>query len=148
MDPSDIRMHYAVLVAVITLILYRWLIQPLPPSSESKHIERKTTLKSKTYRVRGVPLDWNAEKLQSFLIEHTSYPVRVHSLFSEIRKPSSIGTVSGIHETRKNWNIPLPTEQHLALDDDFFGITTLYAPPPEDHRLEYAFSSFVEAYAN
>lgn len=103
--------------------------------------------------MRGVPLDWDADRAQSFLAEHycSADPV-IKSLASEIHGGSNTGTVvfrdaASLPHTLQaisTWHIPLPKretsqparDEHLTLDDGFHGITTLFAPPPEDHKVE------------
>lgn len=100
-----------------------------------------------TFRVRGVPHDWDRGSLQSFLAEQDdSANPAVRSLANEIHGRSQTATVS-FQGTPRQLRIPLPphptgptepTEpQVLILDDKFLGVTTLYTPPPEDHKVEY-----------
>ncbi|KAI4862015.1 hypothetical protein F4820DRAFT_39340 [Hypoxylon rubiginosum] len=116
-----------------------------------------------TFRVRGVPHDWDRGSLQSFLAEQDdSANPAVRSLANEIHGRSQTATVS-FQGTPRQLRIPLPphptgptepTEpQVLILDDKFLGVTTLYTPPPEDHKVDiiaisglggHAFGSFKE----
>ncbi|OHE90838.1 hypothetical protein CORC01_13860 [Colletotrichum orchidophilum] len=126
-----------------------------------------------TFRVRGVPLDWSAHRLQSFLAEPDplSVPV-VRSLAREIHDRSNTATVTfqvlpsqlqGLKAAHSSWNIPLPagSEDHnqplhiqfVTIDDDFEGITTLHMPLSESHNVDFvaipglgghAFGSFKE----
>lgn len=105
-----------------------------------------------TFRVRGVPLGWSRAQLQAHLELHepTSQPV-VKSLAVEIDGQSQTATVNFSsppppEKSAKPWYIPLPSavEDNLAvsnlplrLDGDFLSITTLFAPPAEDHQVEY-----------
>lgn len=83
-----------------------------------------------TYRVRGIPLDWNEARLGNFL-EKNGVDLEVKSLALNIRgdKKMASGTVKRAPSTP-------PTIPGLSLDDGFHGITTFYAPSPEDHKIE------------
>ncbi|RYC84216.1 hypothetical protein BFJ63_vAg12902 [Fusarium oxysporum f. sp. narcissi] len=127
-------------------------------------------LRSRTFRVRGAPLDWDANRLQSFLAEREgSAGVIVKSLAHEMHGRSRTATVT-FHtvpfrlqalQTGQTWSILLPKpseyqstrDQYLALDDRFLGITTLFTPPADEHRVDvialpglggHAFGSFKE----
>ncbi|KAK0611700.1 hypothetical protein B0T14DRAFT_440669 [Immersiella caudata] len=124
----------------------------------------------RTFRIRGVPLDWGADHVRSFLAEHYGLadPV-IKSLAPEIHGSSSTGTVvfpdtvslPDALRTGLVWRIPLPKhetdqptrDECLTLDVDFHGFTTLFAPPPDDHKIDvvalsglggHAFGSFKE----
>jgi len=103
--------------------------------------------------MRGVPLDWDAECVRSFLAEHyASASPAIKSLAPEIHRSSgsctvvflNAATLSDALQTGSSWRIPLPKpetnqparDEYLTLDDDFHGITTLFAPPPGDHKVE------------
>ncbi|KAL7785260.1 hypothetical protein V8C37DRAFT_419985 [Trichoderma ceciliae] len=121
-----------------------------------------------TFRVRGVPHAWDRDKLKSFLTENDSGSLAVRSLASEIHGRSQTATVSFRNApyqlqklpARRTWDVPLsmPSDhlsrsRTLTLDDGFLGITTLYAPPSQDHKVDliaisglggHAFGSFKE----
>ncbi|KAI3572140.1 hypothetical protein IWW34DRAFT_824446 [Fusarium oxysporum f. sp. albedinis] len=125
-------------------------------------------LRSRTFRVRGAPLDWDADRLRSFLAEREgSVGVIVKSLAHEIHGRSRTATVTfqtvplrlQALQTGRTWSILLPKpsgcqstrDQYLELDDGFLGITTLFTPPADDHRVDvialsglggHAFGSF------
>jgi hypothetical protein len=100
-----------------------------------------------------VPFGWDASCLQSFLAEQgdSTGPI-VRHLADEVHGRSRVATVSFQNipgplqtlQTARSWRISLPVSsenqsarsQYLVLDDGFLGITTLYAPPPEDHKVE------------
>jgi protein SERAC1 len=105
-----------------------------------------------TFRVCGVPLGWDVEQLESLLAEqdNTVGPT-VQSLADELDRKSRTATVIfqnlpsplQMPLAGRRWPISLPAHsnqstrpQSLTLDNDFLGITTLYAPPPEDHKVE------------
>ena len=106
-----------------------------------------------TYRIRGVPLDWGKDQLQRHLELHEpdTQPT-VKSLADEIDGNFKTATVNFLNppsseKTVRPWYIPLPeTEESefavsslpLRLDSGFIGMTTLFAPPVEDHEIEYA----------
>ncbi|KAK4444370.1 P-loop containing nucleoside triphosphate hydrolase protein, partial [Podospora aff. communis PSN243] len=106
----------------------------------------------KTFRVRGVPLQWDAKDLRSFLAEHhQSADPTVKSIALEIDGWSRTGTTRIL--LPKPPGDQLNRNKDLIIDDEFHGITTLYAPPPEDHKVDiialsglggHAFGSFKE----
>ncbi|KAJ4167387.1 hypothetical protein NW754_011202 [Fusarium falciforme] len=159
------------IVTIATLVTYRWLLgRHTAPSSKSVHLARKAPKGGRTFRVRGVPLDWDDVRLQSFLAESEgSAGATIKSLAHEIHGHSRTATVTFQNvpsqleapRTGQTWSIllPKPSEnqsarnQYLALDDGFLGITTLYTPPLEDHQVDiiavsglggHAFGSFKE----
>lgn len=105
----------------------------------------------KTFRVRGVPRGWGEDDLQSFLKEKASSEPEIGSLATEVHRRTQTATLtfqtdsSQLQEifTVKKLKIPsrlLPKQStrssSLVFDCDFNGITTLYAPPLQDHRIE------------
>ncbi|KAH8880966.1 hypothetical protein GQ53DRAFT_799429 [Thozetella sp. PMI_491] len=119
---------------------------------------------SLTFRIRGVPLNWDIHELQTFLAKQydSASPV-VRSLAVEIHGRSCTATVSFCNvpcqlQSGQSWRISLPAISNqsagsLTLDTGFLGITTLYAPPPQDHEIDviavsglggHAFGSFKE----
>lgn len=106
--------------------------------------------KDDTFRVRGIPLDWDADRLQSVLKEHDDAAVPVvRSLALEIHGRSLSATVNFEHLPSSlqvlargdTWDIPLHNKlaarpESLSLDADFYGMTTLFAPPMEHHKVE------------
>lgn len=102
------------------------------------------TKKELTFRVRGVPNDWDRDKLESFLIErdNPAGPV-VKSLTKEFHRRSRTATVSFGNNFLLPLRISLPAPygqfgelQKLTLDHDFLGMTSLFAPPQQDHKVE------------
>ncbi|KAF6829473.1 kinesin light chain [Colletotrichum musicola] len=91
----------------------------------------------KTFRIRGVPTAWDEARLQSFLSNHDgcvdpvakSLAIEAHkrsktgtATFTEFRSPSKTLRTDGLNAVT------------LSLDDDFLGLTTLYAPSADDHH--------------
>lgn len=124
-----------------------WLLRRHTPATPSSSEASKD---GRTFRVRCVPLAWDSDRLKSFLTDHanTAGPV-IRSLAYEINSRSSTSTVVFQNipvplQTEKVWSIRLSSttenqparNQYLTLDDDFFGITTLYTPSPDDHNVE------------
>lgn len=104
----------------------------------------------KTFRVRGIPLGWDDERLESYLQEKFSSSLpTAGSVALETHGRSLSGTVSfqetpvdlqGLNPGRP-FNLALPRERtarraYLSLDADFLGMTTLFIPVDEDHRVE------------
>jgi hypothetical protein len=99
---------------------------------------------ARTYRLRGVPLSWDANRVRAFLAENCrTEPPRVDSLAREVHGRSQSATVSFQHiaiPSSRQIQIPIADQlarpQVITIDDDFYGITTLYRPPPQNHKLE------------
>lgn len=128
-------------------------ISSLQHESTSASPARRSPKGGLTFRIRGVPLSWNKEQLQVYL-EHQepgSQPL-VKSLACEVDGFSKTATVifqSSLpkEKTSTPWNISLPVPDNddddfsvsalpLRVDGAFLGITTLFAPPVEDHSVE------------
>jgi hypothetical protein len=108
-------------------------------------IKPKPANTQRTYRIQGVPNDWDKEQLRLFLIqvEVSEFPI-IKSLAQEAHRRSSTATVV-FQEPPKLLKVPLrektmpvrPERQMcLEVDTQFFGLTTLYFPLPEDHQIE------------
>ncbi|KAK4446671.1 hypothetical protein QBC34DRAFT_147485 [Podospora aff. communis PSN243] len=140
----------------------------------SKH---KKSSSPRVFRAQGIPLSWQADQLHSFLAQHESLQApedsprpRIHSLADDIYRRSRVATVT-FHsvpaelEGNSNWSTSLPPPGAIypvpspaprlciRLDDKFDGITTLFSPPPEYHKVDiiaisglggHAFGSFKE----
>ncbi|KAL6790837.1 hypothetical protein J3E68DRAFT_443089, partial [Trichoderma sp. SZMC 28012] len=106
-----------------------------------------------TYRVRGVPHDWNRDKLGSFLAENGFVGPAVQSLATEIHRRSQTATVTfqdvpsrleeRLADPAKGFHLYVPSsDQHsrprsLTLDTAFLGVTTLYTPAPKHHKVDF-----------
>ncbi|KAK3384122.1 hypothetical protein B0T24DRAFT_73220 [Lasiosphaeria ovina] len=165
-------------VALLTLAISRRLPigrsrsapEPVHQDEQPSKHSRPSPKYGRTFRIRGVPLDWDAHRARSFLAEHycSAGPV-IKSLAPEIHGRSGTGTVVFLDaaslpdalQMSSMWRIPLPKQETnqpardecLILDGDFHGITTLFAPPPDDHKVDvvalsglggHAFGSFKE----
>lgn len=128
-------------------------ISSLQHESTSAPQVRRSPKGGLTFRIRGVPLSWDKDQLQVYL-EHQepdSQPL-VKSLACEVDGYSKTATVIfqsplPVEKTSKLWNILLPEPDSddddfsvsalpLRVDGAFLGITTLFAPPAEDHSVE------------
>ncbi|RYP55588.1 hypothetical protein DL771_012342 [Monosporascus sp. 5C6A] len=143
--------------------MHCWLLSCFKPSSPEPirptRLPAKPAKDARTFRVRGVPLGWDADRLQSFLEKQDGLGgAIVRSLALEIHGRSSSGTVTfrdvpaALKALRpeKTWDLTLPSRpgmrpECLSLDADFFGMTTLFAPPDEDHRLDLPYDLRSEA---
>jgi hypothetical protein len=118
-------------------------------SGQNKSDQHYTPKAGQTFRVRVVPLEWDGERLQSLLVEQDSNSgPNIRSLADEVDGRSRTATITFAiipHQLlpQTNWSIPLVMAagqlnrpQTVTLDDSFLGITTLYAPPPQDHKVE------------
>lgn len=92
------------------------------------------------YRIRGIPSAWNEERLLSCLAaKFEASEFAVGSLAVEYHGKSKTATVDCRRGT------PLPRKLHLSregesasvtADSGFHGVTTLYCPPKEDHKVK------------
>ncbi|KAK4080934.1 hypothetical protein Trihar35433_2039 [Trichoderma harzianum] len=117
-------------------------------SSDSQGLPRER----RTFRVRGAPYDWNRDRLGSFLTENGYVNPVIHSLTNEIHGRSQTATVTfqdvpnqlqeRLADPAKGIGLYVPSsDQHsrprsLMLDTAFLGVTTLYVPPPQDHKVD------------
>jgi hypothetical protein len=87
-----------------------------------------------TYRVQGVPLDWNRNDLEGFLAETGQITMpTVFSLFEEVNRKWQTATIACAEPPPNS----LRQLEPLTIDSEFYGFTTLYAPSKEDHQIEY-----------
>lgn len=94
-----------------------------------------------TFRIRGVPLDWSWKRLRDNLEQHdpSSKPA-IKSFALETGLLSYTATVVFTNpplltQQTKPWKISLDGA-HLSVDNDFLGVTTLFSPKSNDHKLE------------
>lgn len=137
--------------------------------TEPKRPEKQIGFKeTSTYRVSGVPLDWDHEKLKTFLIRmELAEVMTIDSIAHEANIESNTATVtltnsyvqhqpSRSHQfslSEEYCNDILSLDRSLLVEKDFIGLTTLYEPPPRDHKIDvialsglggHAFGSFKE----
>ncbi|PTB73368.1 hypothetical protein M440DRAFT_1339450 [Trichoderma longibrachiatum ATCC 18648] len=150
MGLGNLSLLATVIAASVT---YYWVLRRLTRANvqpdRTKRPDTSPNVRT-TFRVSGVPIDWGPEQLRSFLSSKTSTTdVVVESLAHEAgvdlqTATVSLGTIPLQLQSGRTWQIQLPQElegqvcgeQCLAIETDFHGITTLYAPPPEDHRID------------
>jgi hypothetical protein len=117
-----------------------------------------------TFRVLGMPCAWDENRLQSFLADQDGWAgPTISSLAEELGSQSFTATVSFQKVPRQLqalrmgniWKVPLPrgpdqsTRLHtITLDLGFIGMTTLYAPPSQDHKVEYVRRKTSQLYMN
>jgi hypothetical protein len=138
-DISSTNIVTSILVVAITICCgYLWF-RKQPTHSPISTPPRRTLL---TYRVRGVPLDWEESQLQSFFatLAHSPDPgPTIGSLATEIHGRSLTATV--VFRPGESWEVPFAdsgrSKPQIALDHDFLGITTLYTPSEHHHKVEY-----------
>lgn len=143
--PIHITSFLAITVATLFLLVYRWSIQhtgtkPLKtgPAPNNRHI----------FRVLGIPTDWDVGRLTELLADSQKATPNIKSLSADIGDTFKIATVSfeshlptPIHKQNR---IALPSSfdgqlaniRSIQLDSTFHGITCLYTPQPEDHKVE------------
>ncbi|UKZ83246.1 hypothetical protein TrVFT333_011053 [Trichoderma virens FT-333] len=102
-------------------------------TAESKGADKASPKESDTYRVSGVPLDWDHERLRSFLMDQENLTgAMVQSLAHEANSESQTATVTFENATLQDlpdqgWNIPLPhdhaggflSSQYLSIEKNF-----------------------------
>lgn len=137
----------SILVAAVTIYcgyLSCWFRKK--PAHPSIHVPtRRTRL---TFRVRGVPLDWEESRLQSFLApldDSFDFGMTIGSLATEIHGRSLTATVAFQAGGSREPALPdlSQSELQIALDYNFLGITTLYAPSEDHHKVEYVARPFL-----
>ncbi|KAM3429156.1 hypothetical protein MY4824_008411 [Beauveria thailandica] len=107
---------------------------------------------AKTFRISDVPNDWDKEKLESCMGNYFQ-TVSIQSLAPRIdgRSGQATAMLDGPVQNAKSNETSIIGG--LQWDTDFYGMTTLFAPPPEDHKLDiivvsglggHAFGSFKE----
>lgn len=138
-----------------TMEEHRVMTLQLPLITSSEPAAFKSTNKASpsdntSFRVRGVPTDWGREQLQSFLkSQENGLDVSIKSLAIEAGEQYQSATVTFTYlplrlQKHPQWDIVVPEtfnamaagEQYLSIDKDFYGLTTLFAPPPRDHKIE------------
>lgn len=129
----------AVIIAVAAFAVTR---RSLSTASSHRPASTKPISKPLTYRIRGIPIDWDSLRLQSYLSGYFHELVPdVKSLSREIHGGSSTGTATFLGEPPREIALEESVHQtaprkYLTFDKDFLGITTLYTPPVDDHELE------------
>ncbi|KAH8711530.1 putative ankyrin repeat protein [Beauveria bassiana] len=107
---------------------------------------------TKTFRVTGVPNGWDKEKLRSFMGNYFQ-DVFIQSLAPRIDGGSGQATAILGDQVGNANPSGTSTIGGLTWDTDFVGMTTLFAPPQDDHKLDiiavsglggHAFGSFKE----
>jgi hypothetical protein len=147
--PQTGQLAILTFVLLTTIFAYWHFGSRILPLSETTH-PSKLTKGRKTFRISGVPLDWDEDRLQSFLISQDDIvePL-IKSLTTDIDGHYSISTATfqSVPKRLQNgssWSILLPKlpqsqsarDQYLVIDHALLGITPLYNPPPEDHSIE------------
>ncbi|KAM3522994.1 hypothetical protein MY4038_008386 [Beauveria bassiana] len=107
---------------------------------------------TKTFRITGVPNGWDKEELRSFMGNYFQ-DVSIQSLAPRIDGGSGQATAILGDQVRNANPSGTSTIGGLTWDTDFVGMTTLFAPPQDDHKLDiiavsglggHAFGSFKE----
>ncbi|QYT05472.1 hypothetical protein H0G86_012366 [Trichoderma simmonsii] len=153
-----------VLIVVTSYCVSRRRALITKPKRPKKQIWSKET----TYRVSGVPLDWDHEKLRTFLMRMELAEVMVmKSLAHEANIESQTATVTLTNSYMQQWpgksrqfslseehdNDFLDLNRSVSVENDFIGLTTVFEPPVRDHKIDvialsglggHAFGSFKE----
>ncbi|KAL7939468.1 Alpha/Beta hydrolase protein [Trichoderma chlorosporum] len=120
-----------------------------------------------TYRISGVPTDWDRQQLKSFLDNQESVAdavieslAREHDGRSQVAT-ATFGNLPSHLEDGPSWYTPIPNvsdanlcrKQYLTVGKDFHGLTMLYTPSSQHHKIDiialsglggHAFGSFKE----
>lgn len=134
---------YLATITLLTVFTYRWIIRQSKVNSKG---EKNKAIKQRTFRIIGIPIDWDRQQLQSFLENQESITsASIESLALEDHGGPQVATATfeGIlRQNGRSWSILMPAissnrKQYLAIDEDFHGMTALYTPPLQDHKIEY-----------
>lgn len=142
------QLFFLSVIGIISLLVGNyWIGRHSLRALFSNPIEKKQAKTDITYRVRGVPQQWNSSQLQSFLKSDDSIPT-VKSLAREINGRSSTAIITYENSlpssclSTRGMRLPVSPETQstrpelLTFDAHFHGITTLFTPPEEDHKVE------------
>ncbi|KAH7235326.1 hypothetical protein BKA59DRAFT_532564 [Fusarium tricinctum] len=170
-SPLASQLIFSALILLTIVFAYHWLLGLEIPSAAGKTPRLKPKEERKTFRISGVPSEWDKDRLQSFLADQNDIDgPNINSLAFNIDNCCRTGTATfrKIPQQLQNggsWKIPIPSlpgnqstqSQCLELDSAFLGITPLYSPPLEDHQVDivaisglggHAFGSFKERGGN
>ncbi|ETR97188.1 hypothetical protein M419DRAFT_92340 [Trichoderma reesei RUT C-30] len=168
---GTIENNYTCLLAFVvflTIVSYRLVLQRLTRCTvKPERSERPKIPHDLTFRISGIPIDWDREVLRKVLMAETNIAdVSIKSLAHEANTDfqtatATLGNAPSNFRNVQSWQIRVPelpntqpgAKQWLVVEKDFLGITTLYAPPPDDHKIDivalsglggHAFGSFRE----
>ena len=111
----------------------------------------------RVFRVQGIPLDLTQSKLKSVLTARytaTDDQIVIKSLAVDYGGENQVATISfkslppelNRREPRDEWTQVVPAgsqrQSYWTVDDDFHGLTVLFSPPTDEHKLEYVSPSF------
>jgi hypothetical protein len=125
------------------------------------HRKKNIQPSQRSYRVRGIPLNYNLHKTESLLqrvlrLENDNSGLKVKSLAIDSNKRAKVATINFEdipgsllvgHEwtfditdllvsTGEDDDVIIPRTQQITIDDHFLGLTTLYSPSSIDHKVE------------
>lgn len=139
----------ALMLVATILISFRLLGRQRP--SPAERVDGTRPAKGpKTFRITRVPSSWDEQRLQLFLTDQGNFirPV-VESLAIDIDGRWSTGTatfenVPSQLQNGPHWKVPLARlsetqpaqDEYLIIDHAFLGITPVYSPHPENHKIE------------
>lgn len=120
------------------------------PMPTAEGTDKELQSENITFRVRGVPTDWSHEQLQNLLKSQDNVQdVFIKSLAHEAGEQYQSATITFPNlppqlRNHSNWDIIAPAtpnaevagERCLTIDKDFYGLTTLFAPPARDYKIE------------
>ena len=116
-------------------------------ADEATKATTSSTAECRTYRVQEVPLKCGKTDLEQFLNRgQGGNRFKVKSLALEYHDRYRTATVDALDGAELPTDIDIPSgtswacdedEIPLQTDDNFHGLTTLFAPPEEEHKVEY-----------
>ncbi|RBR10790.1 uncharacterized protein FIESC28_09321 [Fusarium coffeatum] len=153
--------NHWIILAIIALCTFFWFFYaPVKVAHKSASVSGPNKKYRQTHRIRGIPLEWDAERLKEFLVtQKVLQDAVVCSLAIELQGTSRSATTF-LGKVTAFTHIPLPSSATvinrpatLSFDQEFLGITTISSPNEEDHKLDviaipglggHAFGSFRE----
>lgn len=137
---------------VLTIVTGYCVLRRRALITNSKRPEKQIRSRdTSTYRVSGVPLDWDREKLRTFLKRRElAEVITIDSIAREANIESQTATVTLTNSYMQQWpgksrqftlseehyNDFLNLNRSVSVEKDFIGLTTLYEPPARDHKIE------------
>jgi hypothetical protein len=134
---------FTAIISLFTIAIYRWALAR--STIKSQRDEKASTKEKTTFRVTGIPTSWDRQQIHSFLQNQGSMTdIFIESLASEEHGGLQVATVTfenTLLQHGPSRSIPIPSESnsrklYLTVDKDFHGITALYVPPVQDHKIE------------
>ncbi|KAL6819172.1 hypothetical protein V8C40DRAFT_252626 [Trichoderma camerunense] len=154
---------------VLTIVTGYYVLRRRALITNSKRPEKHIwSRETRAYRVSGVPLDWDRDRLRTFL-KHRELAevITIDSIAREANIESQTATVTLTNSymqqrpgksrqfslSEEHYNDSLNLNRSVSVENNFIGLTTLYEPSVRDHKIDvialsglggHAFGSFKE----